>query len=479
VTGLHVGAASFFIDPPLPSDPQGFVRRAVAVRDALEPAVVRACVIQNKNHIIAMLTADVTNLDTYFADRIRSVIHATTGVPYDNILLNSSHTHAGLWPRKDGEKLHGEFAQITDAEHAYFERLPYDYASAVVKAIARMKPARFSGGTGVAPGLAVNRRERDGKGGTILGWNKENFIDEEVPTIRIDGHDGTAIATLVGFGCHPVVLGGEVPYSGPDFIGELRRRVELLRGGICIFFQGAAGNVLPLQAFFDIAGPEIEMGARLGLEAVHAVADRDPRIIEIDRISYGSVTPIALYRRRAVSPQPSQSIGSLRKVLNLPLNPPLTIAEMEKELAGRKEDFDSRVRAGAGRELLNPIGYHISWLTEMLRMAHLSPLPEVIQGEIWVGRFGDCAVVGTPGELFSEIGAEVRRRSPFETTIFAGYCQGVLGYVATPEEYQYGGYEPTVAQRGYGHPAPFSPDASRMLIEESVALLESLKARTQ
>jgi neutral ceramidase len=479
VTGLQVGAASFSIDPPLPSDPQGFVRRAVAVRDALEPMVVRACVIQNESHIIAMLAADVTNLDTYFADRIRRIIHTATGIPYDNILLNSSHTHAGLWPRKGGEKLHGEFAQVTDAEHAYFERLPYDYASVVVKAITRMKPARISGGTGLAPGIAVNRRERDGRGGTILGWNKENFIDEEVPAIRIDGHDGAAIATLVGFGCHPVVLGGEVPYSGPDFIGELRRRVELLRGGVCIFFQGAAGNVLPLEAFFDQPGPEIAMGARLGLEAVHAIVDHDPRLIEIERIAYGSVTPIGLYRRRAVSPQPSQPIGSLRKVLNLPLNPAMTVSEMENELEKRKEDFDTKVQAGAGRDLLNPIGYHIAWLSEMLRMANIAPLPAAIEGEIWAARFGDTAVVGTPGELFSEIGAEVRRRSPFATTIFAGYCQGVLGYVATPEEYQFGGYEPTVAQRGYGHPAPFSPAASRMLIEESVTLLESLNAKSE
>lgn len=150
---------------------------------------------------------------------------------------------------------------------------------------------------------------------------------------------------------------------------------------------------------------------------------------------------------------------------------------MEKELAERTNDYDAKVLAGADRALLNPIGYHIAWLRSMLEMASLAPLPDSIEGEIWAARLGDTAIVGTPGELFTEIGAEVRRRSPFATTIFAGYCQGVLGYVSTPEEYQFGGYEPTVAQRGYGHPAPFSPQASRILIEESVALLESLKTK--
>ncbi len=477
MSGLRAGAAVINIDPPLPSDPQGFVRRAFAVRDAIDACEIRACVIQSDDHLLAMLTADLTNIDTYFADRIRQAIQSATGIPYDNILLNSSHTHAGLWPRKEGEKLHGEFAYVTDAEHAYFEKLPYDYASACVKAISRMRPARISGGTGIAPGLAVNRRERDGKGGTILGWNKENFIDEEVPAIRIDGHDGSAIATLISFGCHPVVLSGEVSFSGSDFLGPLRDRVELLRGGTCIFFQGAAGDILPLEAFHETAGPEVPFGHRLALEAVHAIVDNDPREIDIEKIAYGSVTPISLYRRKARNPQSSQPIASRRKVLQLPLNPALTVADMERELKERQDDYQTKERAGAKRDVLNPIRYHISWLTEILKMAALAPLPEEVSGEIWVARLGECAIVGTPGELFSEIGAQVRRRSPFKTTLFAGYSQGVLGYVATPEEYQWGGYEPTVAQRGYGHPAPFAPEASRILIEESLSLLNQLALR--
>ena len=477
MSGLRAGAAVINIDPPLPSDPQGFVRRAFAVRDAIDACEIRACVIQSDDHLLAMLTADLTNIDTYFADRIRQAIQSATGIPYDNILLNSSHTHAGLWPRKEGEKLHGEFAHVTDAEHAYFEKLPYDYASACVKAISRMRPARISGGTGIAPGLAVNRRERDGKGGTILGWNKENFIDEEVPAIRIDGHDGSAIATLISFGCHPVVLSGEVSFSGSDFLGPLRDRVELLRGGTCIFFQGAAGDILPLEAFHETAGPEVPFGHRLALEAVHAIVDNDPREIDIEKIAYGSVTPISLYRRKARNPQSSQPIASRRKVLQLPLNPALTVADMERELKERQDDYQTKERAGAKRDVLNPIRYHISWLTEILKMAALAPLPEEVSGEIWVARLGECAIVGTPGELFSEIGAQVRRRSPFKTTLFAGYSQGVLGYVATPEEYQWGGYEPTVAQRGYGHPAPFAPEASRILIEESLSLLNQLALR--
>jgi len=99
-----------------------------------------------------------------------------------------------------------------------------------------------------------------------------------------------------------------------------------------------------------------------------------------------------------------------------------------------------------------------------------------VEGEIWAARLGDCAVVGTPGEIFAEIGAAVREASPASVTIFAGYCGGVLGYVATPEEYPHGGYEPAVSHRGYGHPAPFSPEVAGIIRDTSLELLGELFA---
>jgi hypothetical protein len=83
-------------------------------------------------------------------------------------------------------------------------------------------------------------------------------------------------------------------------------------------------------------------------------------------------------------------------------------------------------------------------------------------------------VVGAPGEIFGAIGAAVRTRSPAPVTLFAGYANGCLGYVSTPEEYPFGGYEPAVAHRGYGHPAPFAPSVAGQIVDVSLALLDEL-----
>jgi hypothetical protein len=334
---------------------------------------------------------------------------------------------------------------------------------------------------GRVDGLAVNRRERTPDGRTILGWNRDGFVDESVPTLRVDALDAPAaasraIATIVGFGCHPVAVGPDVPLVGTDFVGPMRDRIDrvLRPGGVTVFLQGAAGNVLPLEAFQEDPGAADAMGLRLALEAAHAVADREPRAMEVRRLEWGSVTPISLYRRVPAAVQPEPFLASRRRIVSLPLLEAPAVEDLERELGERRDDLARRRAAGETRVTMNPVAYHVSWLELMLSAARTGPLARAIDGEIWAGRLGDAAIVGAPGEIFGEIGAAVRAASPAATTLFAGYCGGVLGYVATPEEYPYGGYEPAVSHRGYGHPAPFDPSVAGIIRDTAVELLGEL-----
>ena len=471
---MLAGSARVDITPPLPVDVLGYLRRPVAPRRVIDPLLITGVVLVDGGTTIAIMAADLTNLTPPFAEKVRERITAATGIPGAHVLLNSSHTHAGPWPGAE-LKLGGETDDWTDLELRYWESLPDQYASVAVRALATAREARISGGVGHAPGIAVNRRERTEDGRTILGWNPDGFLDDSVPTIRIDATDGSPVATLVGFGCHPVVVGPDVAAIGSDYVGPLRHQVEELRGGgVAIFLQGAAGNVLPLEGFFDHAGPEIPFGKRLGLEAAHAVVDADPRAMGVEKVAFGSVTPISLYRRRPAEEQPVQSIATVRKLVALPLLDAPSVDELRAELAEREADIARRTAAGETRVTINPVRYHTSWIRLMLSWAENGPLPKESMGEIWAARLGDTAVVGTPGEVFGEIGAAVRAASPAPVTIFAGYSNGVLGYIATPEEYPYGGYEPSVAQRGYAHPAPFSPDVAGIIRDTSLELLAQL-----
>ncbi len=482
---LEAGAAEVDITPPFPVDLLGYVRRAVAARDAYERLLATAVVFRDGPTTVVVIGADVVGLTTEMADRIRARVGEVVGCDPAAVLLNSSHTHAAPWPGAT-IKLGGEFDGWTDRELRYWDAVPDLYASAALQAMGNLERAMVSGGIGLAPGLAVNRRERTTDGRTILGWNRDGVRDDSVVAIRIDGLDGaplvpSAIATLVSFACHPVVIGPDVEGAGPDYVGPLRSALSnLLRpGGVTVFLQGAAGDALPLEAFRDddaaILAADI-FGERLALEAHHAVADAHPWSIEVDRSDWGSVTPISLYRRRLADEQPAQPLRTARRIVSLPLLDLPPVADLERELAERRTDLTARQDRGETRVTTNPIRYHIAWLELMLAQEAAGGRATAIDGEVWAARIGDCAIVGAPGEIFGAIGTAVRRASPAPVTIFAGYSQGSLGYVATPDEYPFGGYEPAISHRGYGQPAPFSPEVAGIIERTALELLEGLFA---
>jgi hypothetical protein len=486
---LLAGAAEVDITPPFPVDLLGYVRRPLAARSAYEPLMATACVFRDEDSgtSVVIIAADVVGLTTPMADRIRSRVGELVGCDPAAVLLNSSHSHAAPWPGAT-VKLGGEFDGWTDLELRYWDSIPDRYASAALEAVGRLTPARVSGGVGEVRGLAVNRRERTSDGRTILGWNRGGVRDDSVVAIRVDGLDGAplmpdAIATLISFACHPVVIGPDVEGAGPDFVGPLRRSLAangIRPGGVTVFLQGAAGDALPLEAFLEDPGIALVaadiMGERIALEAHRAIIDREPWAVQIDRSEWGSVTPISLYRRRLADDQPPQLLRTTRRIVSLPLQEPPPIDQLERELAERRVDLEARAARGETRVTMNPVRYHIEWLELQLRQEADGGRATAIDGEIWAARLGETAVVGAPGEIFGAIGTAVRRRSPAPVTIFAGYCQGSLGYVATPDEYPFAGYEPAVSHRGYGQPAPFDPSVAGIIEETAVELLTELFA---
>lgn len=482
---LLAGAAEADITPPFPVDLLGYVRRPLAARSAYGPLKATACVFRDDESggTVVVIAADVVGLTTPMADRIRARVGECLGCDPAAVLLNSSHTHAAPWPGAT-IKLGGEFDGWTETELRYWETIPDRYASTALEAVGRLAPARVSGGVGEAAGLAVNRRERTADGRTILGWNREGVRDDTVVALRVDSLEGAplvadAIATVVSFACHPVVIGPDYPGAGPDFVGPLRSALTnfLRPGAVTIFLQGAAGDALPLEAFRDDGGAVVAariFGERLALEAAHAVADAKPWTMAIDRSDWGSVTPISLYRQRLAEDQPRQVLKTVRRIVSLPLLPLPGVGDLERELAERRADLDARAARGETRITMNPVRYHIAWLERMLAQEVEGGRATAIDGEIWAARIGDCAIVAAPGEIFGAIGTAVRRQSPARATIFAGYSQGSLGYVATPDEYPYGGYEPTVSHRGYGQPAPFTMDVAGIIERTALELLGEL-----
>jgi hypothetical protein len=85
---------------------------------------------------------------------------------------------------------------------------------------------------------------------------------------------------------------------------------------------------------------------------------------------------------------------------------------------------------------------------------------------------GDVAVSCNPAELFTELGMEIKRRSPFRLTIISELTNGYCGYV--PPEHAF-------AQKGYEtHRTVFTSrlakNAGALIVDRSVGLLEETRS---
>jgi sugar phosphate isomerase/epimerase len=67
--------------------------------------------------------------------------------------------------------------------------------------------------------------------------------------------------------------------------------------------------------------------------------------------------------------------------------------------------------------------------------------PDTVQAVIQAFRIGDLGIASIPFEVFTEIGLEIKARSPFKDTFTIELANGSNGYLPTPKHHDLGGYE--------------------------------------
>jgi hypothetical protein len=102
------------------------------------------------------------------------------------------------------------------------------------------------------------------------------------------------------------------------------------------------------------------------------------------------------------------------------------------------------------------------------RLLDLEPLRgEPIPAEVQVVTLGrDVAWVALPGEIFSELGLALKKRSPFARTVITTLANGSVGYVPDRRSYAEKAYEAESAR--------VEPGSGEQLVEAAVQLLAEL-----
>ena len=377
---FRAGVAKANLEPPLGAPMAGYGAARFA-KGVLDPIEARVLALSDGTRKIAFVTLDLCfTFEPPVMEKIRAGVHGAV----DEVVFVASHTHSGP-----------TYAAVPEAaEHAAVR-----VVEAIRSAAKAMAPARIGNAWGEAY-LGFNRRYLRPDGSLMMFWRNEPKVsttfpfDPTVGVIRVDRNDGTPLAFLVHYACHPVVLGPDNMDYSADYPGEMRRVVEqeIGHGVMAFFVQGGPGDINPYAdktpLIEDAVNVMKETGRKLAFEAVRVSRTITTKAPEHPRIQTKTVIVPAENR---------WDTAKLRSVL--------------------KEKY--RIDAlHAGR-----------LLAEHMEL----PVTTIILNR-------ELAFVGMPGEPFVEFQMQLRAKSPMPNSFLIGYANGYFAYFPTIAAAVRGGY---------------------------------------
>ena len=469
-SGLSAAVARADITPPVGIAQMNWGSQTHARAVGNDPIGMKATalVLSHGGQKFAMV-----DIDRIFVQGLEPAIDRAsklTGIPATHIRLAGTHTHAGVLvnPEKGPPGL--DLSPLVEMAERYRLQIIDKVVGVIVEADGRLEAAHIHGGRGVGT-ININRRVRARDSNPpAVGRNPAGFVDRELVVFRIDDARGKPLAVLANYPCHGTVLAYENKFISPDFVGTMRKTVEdAMPGALCLFFQGAAGNQGPIEGFTGDLGVAHRLGKILGHE-VAAIAHKI-ETVRREPTFEGFVESTAYQAKqhwRVKGPRPA---GLRFAEVKIEV-PPRTYSDEEIRGIERRLDRAESQLASLGSSAdpwrRHQVSARVRRFADLLEQRRSAVDPSPLFVEVQALRIGELAIVAMPGEPFAEIGAAVRKASPFAVTMFCGYSDGAGGdYIPISEEYAFGGYE---VER-----TPYHPSAARKVIEAASKLLRSLR----
>jgi hypothetical protein len=397
--------------------------------------------------------------------RLREKVAAAADLPWQNVRLSFTHTHSG--PPWSSDNMGAQDALPgMELVPAYREKVFAAVTEAAGEAKAALKPARVAASRGTSD-ITVSRRLKLPSGRMVVGQNWEGYRDTTLTVLRLDDRDGKAIASILGYGTHPIVLAHENRMISPDYPGATKRVVEQLVGGRCIFLQGCAGDQIPREALQADVAIADRIGTQLGVDAAQILfgLDTRPRKPRFDGV-VESGAPLGIWKSEALA-EVASALAVESRIVELPVRNYGSSSELVAEAASRLAAARNIDRASVAPAAIAEANYKAKRAAMDAHWAKLCAGRTRWSIELHAIRLGDAILVGAPVEPFARIGATLREGFANRVVHMGGYTNGWEGYVPMADEYDHGGYEVEWA-------TPYAPTAAETLIDHAQALARSL-----
>ncbi|MBD3630453.1 hypothetical protein [Cyclobacterium sp.] len=388
-----------------------------------DPLHAKALVLTNAQTSLVLVVVDICVMGKALLDKTKDIIHQELGIPPENVLISSTHTHAA----GAVEEVH-----MVPADLVYRNALPELIAQSVVKARENLQPAQLAFGTVQAPEHVLCRRY----------WMEEQYTPMNPVT-------GTADQIKTNpFGLEDQI---KSPVNNPD----------------------------PELAFLAVKSMEGQWISILGNYSLHYVGDWEPGTISADyfgifgealreklqagkefvgMMSNGTSGDINNWNFRGKQESGFENLAKSRRIgydlaekvlgelgtLKWEVNPMLgsTYAEISHP---RRMPSDSEIRSAkeilekGGLEGLQPDreGWRKLYAREQLL---LKGYDKKAKCPIQVLHIGQGKIGALPGEFFAETGLKIKSTIdfPYFTICLAN---DNIGYVPPAHELERGGYE--------------------------------------
>jgi len=484
---LHAGAARRVINPPLGTRQTGFRLFGNPVQAIESDLTATALVLSNGPTKVVVIGIDLSiiGIDLSLrglrpAQEMRVLIAEALGTPVSHVLLNTSHTHAGV--------ALPDFSPDTPEQMAFKERyresLVRLLVEAAVEADAGLQPARIGCGWGESR-IAVYRREvRDGR--DVLGEVPDHPIDSAVGVIRVDDLDGNPIATVFRYSCHPVTMGARSAVASSDFPGAAREVVEKSLGGLALFLQGTAGNINPRVGIgieIDCRDTKNRVGLELGGEVLKVAAGIRTNTRAGERRPVGNVPNILFTPWEPITAVGGTQLAAAEATISLDYIELPSLERAESILAHWQQTLDERRNRDAQEWELRVAEKYEHWAQVLVEaVEHGHPTSELYVQAI---RVDDIVIAGMNAETFFETGLEIKARSPLPNTFVLGVTNGTIGYLPREQDYPPDGWDidasyavPDLIFQVHPHPVALRPDSERRAVEGSLELIGQLGGST-
>jgi hypothetical protein len=252
---------------------------------------------------------------------------------------------------------------------------------------------------------------------------------------------GAPTALLFSHACHPTTLGGdnlEITAEWPGFACE---SIRAETGIMPFFLQGCCGNINPHpRGTFEHARRHGETIADAALEALDSA-----------------------------EPLQSPEIGHREASVDLPLSPPPTREECDRNIAHWEAQLDAENKGGHRGRILHAEGLRDFAIYE--RFIARQEKPNLHKSfHLQLLNLGGARILGMPAEMFVQYQLDFQRQASGPLLALA-YTNGVHAYMPTAADYPFGGYEVDGSHRYYGT-LMYAPESESLIREAAYQMLE-------